>query len=80
MEVWLPRLGAGVPLGCSPEDVTGGLPGAAVGLLMLDLLLYEQAYLDSLGRWPLSPQVHVNSLIPPTHTTAGLAVPKPRLL
>ena len=52
LEVWLPRLGAGIPLGCSPEDVTCGLSGTAAGLLMLELLLYQQAYLGSLERWP----------------------------
>lgn len=71
LEVWLPRLGAGIPLGCSPEDVTCGLSGTAEGLPMLELLLYQQAYLDSLGRWPPSPQVHVDSLIPLSHTAAA---------
>ena len=52
LEVWLPRPGAGIPLGCSPEDVTCGLSGTAAGLLMLELLLYQQAYLGSLERWP----------------------------
>ena len=78
LEVWLPRLWAGIPPGCSPEDIISSPSGASEGLVVLELLLYQQAYLDSAGRWPLC--LHIDCLLPPTCTAARLAAPKLRLL